>query len=48
MDDVLCEKGSLRVVNKLLGTDYKEEDAGSYYINDLIPKEKFYYNQVMI
>ena len=47
MDDILCEKGSLRVVNKLLGTDYKE-DAGSYYINDLIPKEEFYYNQVMI
>ena len=41
MDDVLCEKGFLRMVNAFLGTDYQEEDAGSYYINDLIPKEKF-------
>lgn len=41
MDDVLCEKGFIRMVNKFLGTNYKQEDAGSYYINDLIPKEKF-------
>lgn len=41
MDDVLCGKGFLRIVNEFLGTEYEEKDANSYYINDLIPKEKF-------
>ena len=41
MDDVICEKGFMRMVNEFLGTNYKQEDAHSYYINDLIPKEKF-------
>lgn len=41
MDDVICQKGFINMVNEFLNTDFKEEDAGSYYINDLIPKEKF-------
>ncbi len=40
MDDVLCEKGFIRMINEFLGTNYKQEDAKSYYINDLIPKDR--------
>ena len=40
MDDVLTEKGFIRMINEFLGTNYKQEDAGSYYINDLIPKDR--------
>lgn len=40
MDDVMCEKGYIRMVNEFLGTQYKQEDAKSYFINDLIPEEK--------
>lgn len=41
MDDVLCEKGFIKMVNEFLGTNYKQEDANSYFINDLIPDERF-------
>lgn len=41
MDDVICENGFIRMINEFLGENYKPEDANSYYINDLIPKEKF-------
>lgn len=41
MDDVICENGFIRMINEFLGTNYKSEDANSYYINDLIPKNKF-------
>lgn len=41
MDDVICGKGFIKMVNEFLGTDYEEKDAGSYYINDLIPQDKF-------
>lgn len=40
MDDVITEKGFIRMINEFLGTNYTQEDSGSYYINDLIPKEK--------
>ena len=40
LDDVLCEQGFIKMVNEFLGTNYKQEDANSYYINDLIPKDK--------
>ena len=40
MDDVLCEKGFIRMINEFLGTNYEQEDAKSYYINDLIPKNR--------
>ena len=40
MDDVLCEKGFIRMINEFLETNYEQEDAKSYYINDLIPKER--------
>ena len=40
MDDVLCEKGFINMVNEFLGTNYEQEDANSYYINDLVPDEK--------
>ena len=41
MDDVICENGFIRMINEFLGTKYKSEDANSYYVNDLIPKDKF-------
>ena len=40
MDDVITENGFIRMINEFLNTNYKPEDAESYYINDLIPKEK--------
>ncbi len=40
MDDVICVHGFINIVNDFLGTKYTEDDAKSYYINDLIPKEK--------
>ena len=40
MDDVLCQKGFIRMINEFLNKEYKEEDANSYYINDLIPKDR--------
>ncbi len=41
VDDVICEKGFIHLVNEFLQTNYEQEDAKSYYINDLIPKERF-------
>lgn len=41
MDDVICENGFIRMVNDFLGTKYKAEDANSYFVNDLIPVDKF-------
>lgn len=40
MDDVICVHGFINIVNDFLGTKHTEDDAKSYYINDLIPKEK--------
>ena len=40
MDDVICAHGFIGIVNDFLGTNYTEYDAKSYYINDLVPKEK--------
>lgn len=40
MDDVICDGGFLKVVNNFLKTDYKLEEIKTYYIQDIIPKEK--------
>lgn len=40
MDDVICLHGFMGIVNEFLKTEYTEDDAKSYYINDLVPKEK--------
>ena len=40
MDDVITEKGFIRMINEFLGTNYTQENAESYYINDLIPKDR--------
>ncbi len=40
LDDTITEKGFIRMVNEFLGTNYEQEDSGTYYINDLIPKER--------
>ena len=41
MDDVICDGGFLSLVNQFLKTDYKVEEIKTYYIQDLIPKEKY-------
>ena len=42
LDDVITNcNGWLYAINKFLGTEYKEEDIKSYYIQDLVPKEKW-------
>lgn len=40
MDDVLTINGFIRMVNEFLNSNYTQEDAKSYYINDLVPEEK--------
>ncbi|MGN1326832.1 MAG: hypothetical protein ACI4VQ_01940 [Clostridia bacterium] len=40
MDDVICGGGFLKLVNDFLGTNYAEKDLKTYYIQDLIPKER--------
>ena len=40
MDDVICGKGFLAMVNEFLGTNYTEEDIPTYYIQDLVPEER--------
>lgn len=41
MDDVICDGGYLSLVNQFLETDYQIEEIKTYYIQDLIPKEKY-------
>lgn len=41
MDDVICDGGFLSLVNQFLKTNYKIEDIKTYYIQDLIPKERY-------
>lgn len=41
MDDVICDGGFLSLVNQFLGSNYQKDDVKSYYIQDLIPKEKY-------
>ena len=41
MDDVICDGGFLSLVNQFLGTSYQKEDIKTYYIQDLIPKERY-------
>ena len=40
MDDVICDGGFLYLVNQFLGTQYTLKDIKSYYIQDVIPKER--------
>ncbi|MBP3285117.1 MAG: hypothetical protein J6M02_06415 [Clostridia bacterium] len=40
MDDVICEGGFLYQLNRFLGTNYKETDMVSYYMQDMIPEER--------
>lgn len=40
MDDVICEGGFLSLVNQFLKTNYKIEDIKTYYVQDVIPKER--------
>lgn len=41
MDDVICDGGFLSLVNEFLHTNYDISQIKTYYIQDLIPKERF-------
>ena len=41
MDDVICDGGFLSLVNQFLETNYKIEDIKTYYIQDIIPKNRY-------
>lgn len=40
MDDVICKGAFLNIVNQFLKTNYKIEEINTYYISELIPKER--------
>jgi 5'-nucleotidase len=40
LDDVICNKGYLYLVNKFLNTNYEVDNFKNYYIQDVIPKER--------
>jgi len=43
MDDVITSGGLLKLINEYLGTDYKEKDIKSFYMQDLVPnKDEFF------
>ncbi len=41
MDNVICEGGFLSIVNQFLKTNYTQKDLKTYYVQDLIPKERY-------
>ncbi len=42
LDDVITTSdGWLHVINTFLGTNYTEQDGPSYYLQDLVPKDKW-------
>lgn len=41
MDDVICQGGFIYHINNFLGTNYMQSDMKDYYMQDIIPKEKF-------
>ena len=43
MDDVICTKGFLVLINKFLGTSYTYDDFKDFYMQDMIPdKDEFF------
>lgn len=40
MDDVICGGGFLKMINEFLNSNYTENDIKSYYIQDIIPKDR--------
>lgn len=40
MDDVICDGGYIKLVNKFLKKEYTLQDVKGYYIQDLIPEER--------
>lgn len=41
MDDVICDGGFLALVNQFLKTNYQKDEIKTYYMQDLIPKERY-------
>ena len=41
MDDVIVDSGFLYLINEFLGTNYKDGDITTYYMQDIIPQGRF-------
>ena len=44
MDDVIVGEGYLKIINEFLGTDYKHEDFDGFYMQDIIPNKKEFFD----
>ena len=44
MDDVITTGGFLYLINEYLGTNYKEDDFNSFYMQDIIPDKDEFFN----
>ncbi len=44
MDDVITTGGFLYLINQYLGTNYKEDDFNSFYMQDIIPDKDEFFN----
>lgn len=40
LDDVICNKGYLYIINKFLNTNYEVDDFTNYYMQDVIPEDR--------
>jgi len=40
LDDVICNKGYLYIINKFLNTNYQVDDFTDYYMQDVIPENR--------
>ena len=43
MDDVIVSGGFLYLINKFLNKNYKEEDFNNFYMQDILPDKKSFY-----
>lgn len=44
MDEVITEGGFLYLINDFLGTNYTKEDIKEYYMQDLVPDKRAFFN----
>lgn len=44
MDDVIVSGGFLHLLNEFMYTNYKEEDFNEFYMQDIVPNKKEFFN----
>ena len=44
MDEVITEGGFLHLINDFAGTNYAKEDIKGYYMQDLVPDKKAFFD----